>query len=46
MFWDEEIPLPTGWIWLPIPGGPGPYRVLWERLVPGSGTCFRPAWKQ
>jgi hypothetical protein len=44
-FFDENRPLPMGWHWMPMEGGPGPYRVLFERLIGGTGTCFRPALK-
>lgn len=45
MFWDESKSLPPGWTWMQLPDGPGPYRVMWERLIPNTGTCFRPAVK-
>jgi hypothetical protein len=45
VFIDERFGLPDGWRWMELPDGPGPYRVLFEKVIPGTGTCFRPAIK-
>ncbi len=40
----DEQAAPAGWEWLPLPDGPGPYRLMWQRLV-GSHPVYRPARK-
>ena len=35
-FWPKSAPLPTEWVWDPLPLGEDQYRIAWARLIGGE----------